>query len=70
MGHGEAEIIAGDAVPGQEEKHQSHVHGVGDDTVPGAGGLLAQSLGHGIGDEVAVKHGHQQGKAFQINIEK
>ena len=65
MGNGKAEEITIHAVSGQQQEQKENIQTGGNDVVTNAGLLLAQSLGHGIGDGISVEHGDQQGIVFQ-----
>lgn len=60
MGDEKAEKVTFHSVFRQQKIQKKHIHGIGDDVVADAYFLLTQTLGHGVGDGVAVEHGNQQ----------
>ena len=57
MGDKKAHKIPFHPPAGQQQIKKRHIHGGGEDVVAHADFLLAQALGHGIHDGVAVEHG-------------
>lgn len=60
MGDKKTEKVTFHSVFRQQKIQKKHIHGIGDDVVADAYFLLPQTLGHGVGDGVAVEHGNQQ----------
>ena len=65
MGYKKTDKISLHPVFRQENVQKHHVHGRGENVIPDTGLLLAQSLGHGIGDGIAVQHGNEKCVALQ-----
>ena len=61
MGHQKAEKVSLHPINRQQQKKKGHIQKRCDDIIPHANPLLAQALGHGIGDGIAVEKGNHDG---------
>ena len=66
MGQGKAEKIAGKSIFWKKKVQKTYIQGICEDIIPDTPGLLAQTLGHAVGDGIAVEHGHKKAECFQL----
>ena len=67
MGHQKAEKVSLHPINRQQQKKKGHIQKRCDDIIPHANPLLAQPLGHGIGDGIAVEKGNHDGVKLQTS---
>ena len=65
MGQQKAKKVSLHPINRQQQKKKRHIQERCDDIIPHANPLLAQPLGHGIGDGVAVEKGNHYGVQLQ-----